>query len=61
MVKPPADNLSAHEAAEVAWNNHKLRNQSLMVELFDVSFLYVVVFLHMFVVSGFLGPTWMDL
>ena len=37
IVKPPADDLGANEAAEVAWNNHKMRNQSLMVELFDVS------------------------
>jgi len=35
-LKAPADDLDPQTAAKIAWENHKKRNESIMVELFDV-------------------------
>ena len=35
-LKAPADDLNPQAAANIAWENHKKRNASIMVELFDV-------------------------
>lgn len=36
-LKAPSDDLDPETAAKIAWENHKMRNASIMVELFDVS------------------------
>lgn len=36
-LKAPSDDLDPEMAAKIAWENHKMRNASIMVELFDVS------------------------
>lgn len=35
-LKAPDDELDPATAARIAWENHKKRNESIMVELFDV-------------------------
>jgi len=35
-LKAPDDDLDPETAARIAWENHKKRNRSIMVEMFDV-------------------------
>ena len=37
-LKAPPDDLDPETAAKIAWENHKKRNESIMVELFDVRY-----------------------
>ncbi|XP_015774970.1 PREDICTED: ubiquitin carboxyl-terminal hydrolase 8-like isoform X1 [Acropora digitifera] len=41
-LKAPSDDLDPETAAKIAWENHKMRNASIMVELFDGLFMSTV-------------------
>lgn len=41
-LKAPGDDLDPQTAADMAWENHKKRNESIMVELFDGLFMSTV-------------------
>ncbi|KAK3710667.1 hypothetical protein QZH41_011010, partial [Actinostola sp. cb2023] len=42
FLKTPGDDIEPSRAAEMSWANHKMRNQSFLVELFDGLFMSTV-------------------
>lgn len=38
-IEAPGDDIEPSQAAEISWANHKKRNKSIMLELFDVCYI----------------------